>query len=158
MSTPVTDYTDADAIRAAAGVSAVEWSDTQMADLNIADLLLDELDDWLTNHAAIHAAGTGSSPSIEDVQKLRLLRLYSQWFCAAKLIGLGMAWLSGIEDGKNRMERFNRLDLDKLAKRTAANAAKFRGRLLALESGKATTSTWNQFGKVSPGYDPVVGE
>jgi len=156
MAINISVYTNTDAIRSSMGVDDVEIPDEKMSALHLEEELLLDLSIWLPNAQQIFDDAEFSAvPTLDQIQKGRTLKLFSQWFCAARALSIWLYYPQRISDGVQDMRRFSNLDLDELAKNAEKTANKYKGILLGLEG------TPIQFhallGKASPNYDPVTG-
>jgi hypothetical protein len=143
-------YTSSDAIRAAAGVSVVEFSDDVIAARNLEAELGIELLEWLPTHSAVASArSTPQETAISDA-----LALYCAHFCAASLLR-PLALLSKVGDGKNSMERT--VDFAAAAQVAGASARKYRDYITTKLTGEVASTVWAPLSVVAPTFDPVVG-
>lgn len=152
----VTQYTDTDAIRGSLGADASDVGDQLISSSNIELELLVDLDTWLPTHAAVFLAGNQPAASDADVAKKNYIRLYSQWFCAYELASRFLLFPQIISDGKNQMNRFAQIDLDKVKGNASARMAKYRGLLNASVNLVAASGGVAIVKKSVPDFDPVT--
>lgn len=156
MTAPVTSYTTTDEIRAALGVTDNEMSDEMMYDALLGQLVLSDLEQWLSDHQTRWTAYKGATPTADEILVGRNIVFYCQWtgaYYAAK------AWLSipqQISDGKSSLARYN---TDKIMELSSA-ANKMRGKFRkAIEDSLGTyVGAASVMGRASPAFDPVTGE
>lgn len=159
MSLAVSNYTNADAIRGAIGLTDNEVTDAMLKDQNLSVALMLELDTWLPTHKAIYQAGRVDVPSSAELAQFGMLRLYSMWWCACRAAKMVLAIPEKISDGKAEMKRFNDLDLEAIAVEACGMATRYQNQLQE-ELGETVTaaSSHSIMGSASPDYDPVTNE
>lgn len=159
MSVALTSYTSTAAVRACLGMDEQDCPDSILLDSSLELELVIDLDEWLATHATIYTTGTAVSPAPtdEEVRLKNLLVLYSQWFCADEIANRFLVAPQIVSDGKNQLNRFANVDLEKMAARAAARRAKYRAALDQAVNGAAPAVTSVALMQVStPSYDPVT--
>ena len=127
--TQLTSYTSTEAIRACLGIDAEDCPDTYMTDSNLELELLTDLDGWLPTHATIFSEGNGATPTAAQLRYRNILILYSQWFGAYEMAKRFLTFPQIVSDGKNQINRFPKVELEKVAELAAAQMAKYKGLL-----------------------------
>jgi len=151
----VTSYTTTEAIRASLGVDKEDCPDSTILDSRLELELEVDLAGWLPTHATIFAEGTATAATATQQLYKNWLLLYSQWFCAFEMASRFLLYPQIVTDGKNQINRFANVELDRVKDLAAARMAKYRGALDEEVNGAQTTSL--AIMKVSvPDYDPVT--
>lgn len=158
MTTPITAYTTADAVRGAIGLTDNEVTDTMLVDQNLPVALLLELDSWLATHKSIYAAGVVNSPTADAVTQVGLLRLFSMWWCASKAAKMVLAVPEKITDGKAEMKRFSKIDFAAISDEAMQQANLYKTKLQEELGTTVSTTSHQVMGSASPDYDPVTNE
>lgn len=151
-------YTTTDQIRAALGITDREASDVQITDANVILQLTVDLQDVYPDHAALHAAATGGSPTPSDTYLDSVLILYCQYqSCIYLLAAVQMLTAQKITDGDFEMDRFQKDNLQQTIDRITALRDRYRKILTdASGTGGTTGTTFSQLAVSSPSYDPVL--
>lgn len=153
--TQITAYTDTDAIRACLGVDSHDAGDDLIVNSNLELELTVDLDVWLSTHATVWSDGNASGASIEEKLHRNYLVLYSQWFCAYELASRFLTFPQIVTDGKNQINRFANVELEKVQALAADRMAKYRGLLDEAVNGTVTASI-PVVTISSPTLDPVT--
>ncbi len=150
-------YTTTDHIRAALGVTDREVSDVQITDVNVDLQLSIDLAGVYPDHAALHAAAIGGSPTATQLYLDKVLTLYCQYQAATYLLAsLQMLVAHRLSDGDFEMARFEQDSLDSTVQRVSALRDRYR-KILTDSSGVTTAGqAFSQLAVSSPGYDPVL--
>jgi hypothetical protein len=151
----ITSYTTTEAIRGSLGIDANDCPDNLMIDSNIELELLVDLDGWLSTHATIFSTGNTSGSTAEEKLLKDYVILYSQWFCATEMAARFLTFPQIVTDGKNQMNRFSKLDLERVKDMAAERMAKYRNLLDELVNG-AVIGVFNPVAISIPDYDPVT--
>ena len=152
----ITSYTTTEAIRGCLGIDADDCTDNFIVDSNLELEILADLSDWLSTHATIFSDGNASGATGEEKLLRDYLVLYSQWFGATEMAARFLTFPQIVTDGKNQMNRFAKMDLEKVMGMAAQRMAKYRNKLDELVNG-AVTGTFNPLKVSIPDYDPVTG-
>lgn len=151
-------YTTTEAVRACLGIDVSDCSDAVMVDSQLDAELEVDLGGWLPTHSAIHTAGAASDATAEERLNSTLLSLYAQWFCAAELADRFMLVPQIYSDGKNQMNRYAKVDLERMAGKAKERRARYRSELdEAVNAAPTALSTATVVAISSPDYDPVTG-
>lgn len=151
----VTPYTTTDAIRACLGIDKEDCPEEMIVDSRLELELLVDLDSWLPDHSTIYDTGVSSGAAATDVLHKNWLLLYSQWFGAFEMASRFLMFPQIVTDGKNQMNRFSNVELDKVKDLAASRMAKYRAALDEAVNG-STTSTLSVLRVSVPDYDPVT--
>lgn len=151
-------YTTTDSIRAAIGLTLAELADQTIINLNVEDQLLVYLNQVCPTHADIAAAGQAPSPSDDDKNKYRCLRLIAMYECGVICLQNAQYLLAQtMQDGGTMVSRFAKDDLTT----TLNNILSQRDYYLNILNGELgntnTGALFTVFSTVQPSYDPVRG-
>lgn len=150
--------TTTDKVRAAWGVTVSELPDTLLDALDLADMLTLELSAMPMDYTAVKAAGTGETPTTEELTLWLRLKLFSAFFCAVQATpSMRLAVPQKMGDGNNSFSRFQGDVLDKTCAEVASAYHAARDELLA-EAGLSVTTSATLAVSTEPSYDPVAGE
>jgi hypothetical protein len=151
--------TDTDEVRASLGVDDTDIPDTLITNRRPEEDLDIDLLTWLPTYATIISEGNGASPTDAQTLKYKLLKLYAKYFISALIASTAItAILQKESDGSNEGARFNDAKALRELKTSAEGyAANAKSKLEQLVS-PAESTTYSQFGTVSPSYDPVTNE
>ena len=118
-------YTTVEAIRTCVGVDGADVVDLMIQDQGLKIRFTSDLDSWYPSASYVadwESSGfdptedTGvdiETPTTEE-RKGHLLSAYSMWFGAASLLQTMLAIPQKISDGKNEVQRFQGIDLEKI--------------------------------------------
>ena len=151
----ITSYTTTEAIRASLGIDAEDCPDSYMENSNLELELLVDLDGWLPTHATIFSDGNQATPLAAQRRARDVLVLYSQWFCAYEMAKRFLTFPQIVSDGKNQLNRFPKVDLEKVAEMAAAQMAKYKGILEEEVLEQTPSYTPNILIVSTPADDPV---
>jgi hypothetical protein len=151
----VTRYTTSDAIRGSLGVDPQDCSDEVIASSNLEVELEVDLDGWLPNHDALFTTGTATGATASEKTTKNLILLYSQWFCAFELASRFLLFPQIVTDGKNQMNRFAKVDLDRVKDLAASRMNKYKSSLDELVNS-TTQSVLPIISVAIPDNDPVT--
>lgn len=151
----VTSYTTTEAIRGSLGIDAQDCPDRVILDSNLELELEVDLDSWLGAHAALHSAGVAVSATADEKKVKNYILLYSQWFCASEMAARFLLTPQIVSDGKNQMNRFARIDLDKVKKLATDRMSKYKT-LLDEDVNGAASSIPSLISISIPDSDPVT--
>lgn len=152
----ITAYTTTEAIRGSLGIDAEDCPDSYIVDSNLELELLVDLGDWLPTHASILAAGTSPTATAEEERHSNCLILYSQWYGAYQMAKRFLTFPQIVSDGKNQINRFPKIDLERVAELAAEQMAKYKGILDEEVNGAVVASTLPIMSVASPDTDPVT--
>jgi hypothetical protein len=127
-------YTTVEAIRASIGVDDDDVVDLMIQDQGLKIRFTSDLDSWYPGGAYVTDWEDSGFDPTEDTgvdietpsaaeRKGHLLSTYSMWFGAASLLQTMLAVPQKISDGKNEMQRFSGIDLEKIYERVLGNKA-----------------------------------
>lgn len=145
-------YTSTEKVRAVLGLSSVELEEAYLADINLEDMLLLELEDVYPDHEALFAA-IGGTPTADETRTWRILQLYCTHRAATFLLPqFQMIVDKRRSDGDFQGDRFG-ADLEAFRNHIKAEADRYQNLL-----NPDLTFVLNPFGAVDPDYDPVTNE
>jgi len=153
--TQVSAYTTAEAIRGSIGVDTEDCPDNLIVDSNLELEIEVDLDGWLPTHATIFSEGNEAAATITQKLYKNYLVLYAQWFGAYEMASRFLLVPQIVSDGKNQINRFANVELEKVKLEAAARMAKYRGLLDEAINGGETASIPVLL-RSAPGYDPVT--
>lgn len=162
MSTPITNYTSYDSVRAALGVSSDDLEDATLALDIYADALELEFDDASANFKVQYdLAHDAVTPTADQAKLLTVTRLFSTYAIAKHLTGsLPLFAAKQVTDSKAGVQRFDNTHRD-VAKAVIEQYNTLRTRIVnavnALASSSRTIVTPVYFAVVSPSDDPITG-
>lgn len=158
MSAAIGDYTNADKIRGALGLTPMDADDQYILGRDIDEEILISLYDWIPNHATFYTTWTAGGATEEEKHYARLLRKYSSFIGAFHLCsGLELLIVQAIGDSKATAERFSNVDLIKLRAKIEGIAEGTRSDIIKSLSLSTETASASIFKSVPPASDPVVG-
>lgn len=151
----VTSYTDTDAIRGSIGVDKEDCPDNLIVDSNLELEIEVDLQGWLPTHETIFSEGNASAATLTQKLYKNYLVLYAQWFGAYEMASRFLLIPQIVSDGKNQMNRFANVELEKVKAEAAARMAKYRGLLdSAINGGEVSAAPVLLVS--TPGFDPVT--
>lgn len=157
----ITPYTTTAAIRAALGVTDNEVSDQELVDQGLEDALLADLYVTAPSHATIYTDGAPGSPTDEQAQLWRLLKLYCLTYCVALVADNWLAFPSRLDDGQAAISRsLDFQTLQALAARAAHQRDVAKATLtdaLDTTTAPAAAAAPGLISISAPAYDPVAG-
>ena len=151
----VTSYATTEAIRGCLGIDQHDCPDRVIIDSRLELELEVDLDGWLDTHTALYEAGILSSATADAKRVKNYILLYSQWFCAYEMASRFLLTPQIVSDGKNQMNRFSKIDLDRVKDLAAARMSKYKT-LLDEDVNGATTSVPSLLAISVPDFDPVT--
>jgi len=151
----VTRYTTSDAIRGSLGVDPQDCSDEVIASSNLEVELEVDLDGWLPTHDTLFTAGAATGATGAEKTTKNLILLYAQWFCAFELASRFLLFPQIVTDGKNQMNRFAKVDLDRVKDLAASRMNKYRKSLDELVNS-SSEGVLPIVSISTPSFDPVT--
>jgi hypothetical protein len=119
--------------------------------------LQEDLDSWLSTHAALYAAGEAPAATDSEKRVKNLITLYAQWFCAFEVVSRFLLVPQIVSDGKNQINRFSKIDLQVAQNNAAARMQRYRTALDETVNSAASAIAGVSIMAVSiPDYDPVT--
>jgi len=159
-------YTTIEAIRASVGLDEADVPNELILNQNLKMQFILDLDtwypsiyedDWIDSGFDPLSEGDASIVSIDALErKGYLLSAYSMWFGAYRLIETMLAVPQKISDGKDEVQRFNGINLEKILGRVRDNLVSVKT-VIVNESANTTTAVLGMSVAVSESYDPVTG-
>ena len=151
----VTSYATTEAIRGCLGIDEQDCPDRVIIDSRLELELEVDLDGWLSAHDTLYAAGILSGATADEKRVKNYILLYAQWFCAYEMASRFLLTPQIVSDGKNQINRFAKIDLDKVKDLAAARMAKYKT-LLDEDVNGAVTSIPSLLAISVPEFDPVT--
>lgn len=159
----ILNLTSTEAIRATIGASTEDLSDSNILESDIEAELQVNLLEWLPAYDTIRDAGVVTGSSDAETLAYQHLQLYSKYFCADivnRASNFAMAQM--ISDGENEVQRFQDNQWERLTDSIRRRMAVHRKYLItyakSVLSGADETTSYSQFGKATPAFDPITGE
>jgi len=159
-------FTTIEAIRASVGLDVADVPDAIILDKNLRMQFILDLDTWYPAVYEDDWLNAGFDPLDEseteiltitpEERKGYLLSTYSMWFGAYKLVETLLAIPQKISDGKDEIQRFNGINLEKMLERVADNI-KILKTTIKEENTVESTVVLGMSRVASTSYDPVTG-
>ena len=155
--------TDSDSVRTALGVTDKDVSEEYFDQSDLETELELQLHSWLPDYISIVTTAVSGSPTADEERAFSHLCMYAKYFCAdvvSKSTNFMVAQMES--DGENEYQRYQDNSIDKLVGSIRRKLATHRDFLanyaVTAFSADAETTTYSQFGKATPAYNPVTGE
>lgn len=153
----ISSYTTTETIRACLGIDAEDCPDEMIVNSNLELELQVDLGEWLPDHATVYSDGSGSGATAAQKMQKTYLLLYAQWYCAAELAARFLLVPQIVTDGKAQMNRFSKIDLEKVAEKASARRGRYRQLLDEAVNGASDPAASSKLMAIStPAYDPVT--
>lgn len=159
-------YTTIEAIRSCVGLDAADVPDQLVLDQNLKMQFTLDLDTWypaVYEDDWVDSAFDPLDDSDQDIvaidasqRKGMLLSNYSMWFGALRTVESLLVIPQKISDGKDEVQRFSGINLEKMLERISTNLAAVKS--IIVNEASSTTSAVLGVSRVEPeSYDPVTG-
>lgn len=159
-------FTTIEAIRSCVGLDVADVPDELILNQNLRMQFILDLDTWYPATYEDDWVDSGFDPldlSDQDIvaidaseRKGYLLSNYSMWFGALRLVESLMAIPQKISDGKDEIQRFSGINLEKMLDRVATNLASVKT-VITNEASSTTTAVLGVTRAESESYDPITG-
>lgn len=159
-------YTTIESIRACVGLDAADVPDSLITDQGLRIQFIIDLDTWYSGDYETDWDASGFDPlDVSDIdivsasvveRKGYLLSAYSMWFAASKLLETLLVMPQKISDGKDELQRFSGINLEKMLERVKGNAASLKA-VIVNEAASTTTAVLGASRVESQTYDPITG-
>ena len=157
MTVFIDDFITSDNVRAVLGVSNEEIPDEAILAMELEASLLADTSDWLSTYSTIKDEGRSSSPTADQTQLFRLLKLYAIHYCAEQLIpSIQSSSLFVMSDGNVDFRRFEEKDkFGKILERMRTHKNKYKEMILDKVTS-LSASTYVVMGNAEADYDPIT--
>lgn len=159
-------YTTIEAIRSCVGLDIADVPDELILSQNLKMQFILDLDTWYPNVYEDDWVDSGFDPldtSDQDIvtidaaeRKGYLLSNYSMWFGALRLVESLLVIPQKISDGKDEIQRFSGIDLEKMLARVANNVSSIKS-IVINEAASPSDAVLGVSRAISESYDPVTG-
>ncbi len=149
-------YTTTEAVRGCLGLDFNDCEDAVMTDALLDVELEVNLDSWLPAHATLFAAGGVVGAAAAAVKTRKLIRLFSQWWCAREIAARNLLVPQVNTDGKARLDRF-KVDLELVEQKAASRCAQYQSLLVTDQGGSVAGALGlNLVLAAQPTSDPIT--